>query len=178
MKPSIAEVAFVGRSNAGKSSLLNALCEHKGLADVSKTPGRTRLINIYAAAHRRWLIDLPGYGFAMGSPELRKTWADMIETYLTSRPSLKAVILMFDSEVGIQPSDREMWTWLTHHNLPYIWVGNKIDKVRSTHLPAQKANIAKTLSIPVTDIRWVSVTHGQGVRELRKEVVQLLSEET
>src|ERR1043165_3126680 len=108
LKPSLSEVAFVGRSNAGKSSLLNALCEHKGLADVSKMPGRTRSINVYAAAHGRWLVDLPGYGFAFGPTEERKKWADMIEGYLTSRPMMRAVILMFDSNVGPQTSDFEM----------------------------------------------------------------------
>src|SRR5438105_8449784 len=100
LKPSTSEVAFVGRSNVGKSSLLNALCEHKGLADVSKMPGRTRMINVYAAAHLRWLIDLPGYGFAMGSDELRKQWTEMIDTYLTTRRSLRAVLMLFDSQVG------------------------------------------------------------------------------
>src|SRR5204862_898261 len=108
LKPATSEVAFVGRSNVGKSSLLNALCEHKGLADVSKMPGRTRMINVYAAAHLRWLIDLPGYGFALGSDELRKRWAAMIEQYLTCRRSLQAVILMFDSWVGPRPMDHQM----------------------------------------------------------------------
>src|SRR5262245_57204398 len=112
LKPSLTEVAFVGRSNAGKSSLLNALCVHKGLADVSKTPGRTRMINVYAAGHLRWLVDLPGYGFSMGSDELRKTWATMIEAYLTSRPSMQAIIVVFDSAVGPQKMDLEMVQWL------------------------------------------------------------------
>src|SRR6185295_15908622 len=115
LKRSNSEVAFVGRSNVGKSSLLNALCEHKGLADVSKLPGRTRMINVYAAGHLRWLIDLPGYGFAVGSDELRKRWADMIEQYLTCRPSLRAVLVLFDSQVGPQPLDHQMREWLTAH---------------------------------------------------------------
>ncbi len=175
LKPSKSEVAFVGRSNVGKSSLLNALCEHKGLADVSKMPGRTRLINVYAPAHLRWLIDLPGYGFAMGSDELRKRWAAMIEQYLTSRPSLRAVILMFDSNVGPMPMDHQMREWLTAHELPYVLVGNKIDQVPPAKREAHLTRIAKALHVEVSDIRWVSATHGAGLKELRKEVVELLN---
>src|SRR5882672_10752000 len=108
LRPSKTEVAFVGRSNVGKSSLLNALCEHKGLADVSKLPGRTRMINVYAAAHLRWLIDLPGYGFALAPREILKTWPAMIEKYLTTRPSLQAIIVLIDSQVGPAPMDHQM----------------------------------------------------------------------
>jgi GTP-binding protein len=174
LRPSTSEVAFVGRSNVGKSSLLNALCEHKGLADVSKMPGRTRMINVYAAAHLRWLIDLPGYGFAMGSDELRARWAKMIENYLTSRRTLQAVFLLFDSQVGPRPMDHQMREWLTAHALPYILVGNKIDQVPASQREAQLLRNAKALKVAVTDIRWVSATHGAGVRALRKEVVELL----
>jgi GTP-binding protein len=177
MRPSLAEVAFVGRSNVGKSSLLNALCEHKGLADVSRMPGRTRMINVYAAAHGRWLIDLPGYGFALGPTELRKSWAVMIETYLTTRPSLRAVIFMFDSHVGPQPADFEMREWLAAHRLPHVWVGNKTDQIPGSKRDAHLSRIAKALHTGVTDIQWVSVTHGQGIPALRKKVVQLLSQD-
>ena len=175
LKPSTSEVAFVGRSNVGKSSLLNALCEHKSLADVSKLPGRTRMINVYAAAHLRWIIDLPGYGFAMGSDELRKRWSAMIEQYLTSRRSLRAVFLLFDSQVGPMPMDHQMREWRTAHELPYILVGNKVDQVPAAKREAQLTRHAKAFHVPVTDIRWVSATHGAGVSSLRKEVVELLS---
>jgi GTP-binding protein len=174
LRPSISEVAFVGRSNVGKSSLLNALCDHKGLADVSKMPGRTRMINVYAAAHLRWLIDLPGYGFALGSDELRKTWAAMIEQYLTSRKTLRAVLVLFDSKIGPQPMDHEMREWLIHHQLPYILVGNKIDQVPSSKLTAQQTQIAKAFHVAPGEIRWVSATHGAGLKALRKVVVELL----
>lgn len=177
LKPSLSEVAFVGRSNVGKSSLLNILCEHKGLADVSKLPGRTRDINVYAAAHGRWIIDLPGYGFAQGPTDLRKSWESMIKQYLTSRPKLRAVVLMFDTELGPKPADIEMRQWLTEQNLPYILVGNKSDRVRSEKMPSQQTHIAKMLNVGVLDIRWISVTHGHGISPLRKEIVQLLSQD-
>jgi GTP-binding protein len=174
LKPSTAEVAFVGRSNVGKSSLLNALCEKKGLADVSKLPGRTRQINVYAAAHLRWLIDLPGYGFALGSDELRKTWAAMIEKYLSSRRSLRAIYVLFDCQEGPKSLDHTMLKWLNDHNLPYILVGNKVDQVPAKKRESQLTHIAKTLKVPITSIRWVSATHGAGISALRKEVVDLL----
>jgi len=84
-------------------------------------PGRTRMINVYAAAHLRWIIDLPGYGFAMGSDALRKTWSDMIEQYLTSRRSLRAVFLLFDSQVGPMPMDHQMRAWLTANHCLTSW---------------------------------------------------------
>jgi GTP-binding protein len=176
LRPSTSEVAFVGRSNAGKSSLLNALCEHKGLADVSKMPGRTRTINVYAAAHLRWLIDLPGYGFALGSDELRKTWAKMIETYLTSRRTLRTIFVLFDSQIGPQSLDFDMVGWLKAHELPYVLVGNKVDQVPGSKREMQVKRIAQAFKVPVTDIRWTSATHGSGIKELRKEVVQLLEQ--
>jgi GTP-binding protein len=174
LRPSISEVAFVGRSNVGKSSLLNALCDHKGLADVSKMPGRTRMINVYAAAHLRWLIDLPGYGFAMGSDDLRQRWAAMIEQYLSGRPTLRTVFVVFDSQLGPKALDHQMLEWLVAHQIPYVLVGNKIDQVPAQKREAQQKHIAKILKVPLTDIRWVSATHGAGIKVLRKEVVELL----
>ncbi len=175
LRPSLAEVAFVGRSNSGKSSLLNALCEQKGLADVSKEPGRTRKLNIYAAAHGRWLVDMPGYGFAFGPSEERTEWLGMIQKYLTSRPKLQAIVLMFDSEVGPKKTDLEMRDWIAAQGLPYFWVGNKVDRIPAKLLETKQKNIAAQLKIPIEEIRWVSVTHGAGVKSLRKTVIELLS---
>jgi GTP-binding protein len=177
LKPSLSEVAFVGRSNVGKSSLLNALCNHKGLADVSKMPGRTRMINVYAAAHGRWLIDLPGYGFAMGSDELRKRWSEMIEQYLVSRRTLRTVFVLFDSQVGPMPMDFQMREWLVAQQLPYVLVGSKIDQVPGSKRLSQQTRVAAKLGVAVSEIRWVSSTHGAGIKELRKEVVERLNQD-
>src|SRR4051794_18353285 len=108
----VAEAAFVGRSNVGKSSLLNALCGgRKNLARVSQTPGRTRTINVFAAGDL-WLVDLPGYGYAVGPESERKAWRGMIEGYLTSRVSLRCVYALVDAEVGPTALDLQLLEWM------------------------------------------------------------------
>ncbi|MDD4165697.1 MAG: ribosome biogenesis GTP-binding protein YihA/YsxC, partial [Endomicrobiaceae bacterium] len=103
---SISEVAFVGRSNVGKSSVINAICNKKNLARTSKTPGRTRAINIFTPSNGRWIVDLPGYGFAKVSEEEKTSWKQMIEGYITGRKNLKAVYILVDGLVGPTELDR------------------------------------------------------------------------
>src|SRR4051812_5605597 len=141
----LAEVAFVGRSNVGKSSFLNALCQHRGLADVSKTPGRTRMMNVFTVAHFRWLVDLPGYGYASGPVSSREGWASMIEGYLTSRPTLRGIFVIIDCKVGPTRLDHQMREWLNVHKLEHVLVANKIDQVKPSQRPAQQKRIAQAL---------------------------------
>lgn len=175
--PSRVEVAFVGRSNVGKSSLLNALTHRKQLARVSNTPGRTRLINVFGASDDAWLVDLPGYGYAKAPKEDRVAWRRMIEGYLTRRPTLRMVFVIVDAEVGPTPLDVEMVEWLESKSLPFHVVANKADKVKSSHRVLQQRAVAKTLLCDVDDISWVSTTKGTGVLELRKQVAHLLEVE-
>ncbi len=121
-----AEVAFVGRSNVGKSSLLNALCFQKGLAKTSKTPGRTRLINVFLTGTDRWIVDLPGYGFATGPARERETWQAMVEGYLTGRKSLRMVFVLVDAEVGPTKLDHQMLDWLRSVDLPLPDRGHQV----------------------------------------------------
>jgi GTP-binding protein len=107
-----AEVAFVGRSNVGKSTLLNAVCR-KDLAKVSSTPGRTRTINVFLAGKDKWLVDLPGYGFALGPEAERAAWGAMIEGYLSGRASLKMIFVLIDAKVGPTKLDLQMVKWVT-----------------------------------------------------------------
>jgi len=173
--PSRSEVAFVGRSNVGKSSLINALCQRRGLANVSKTPGRTRMINVFAVDEWRWLVDLPGYGYAVGPEASRAGWSAMIEGYLTSRPSLRSVFLLMDGKVGPTTLDHAMRAWLKDHDLPAILIINKIDQVKPSQRVGQQKRIAEGLELPVSELLWISTTEGNGMVPLRQTVVKLLS---
>jgi GTP-binding protein len=178
LEPARAEVAFIGRSNVGKSSFLNALCQKRGLANVSKTPGRTRAINVFAVDYLRWLIDLPGYGYAVGPAASRAKWPQMIETYLTSRPSLRAIFVLIDAKVGPTKLDHSMREWLRAAQLPYFIIANKIDQVKPSQRFKQQRSIADALRVAQEDIQWVSATENTGMAPVRHEVTRLLQEET
>lgn len=127
--PSLAEVAFVGRSNAGKSSLINALTGRNALARVSHTPGRTRQINFFNLGDVLMLVDLPGYGYAKASKALAAQWQRLIFDYLRGRPTLKRVILLIDARRGIMDVDREAMTLLDKAAVSYLVVLTKIDQL-------------------------------------------------
>ena len=171
-----AEVAFVGRSNVGKSSLLNAVTLHRQLAKVSRTPGRTQLINVFDAGEGRWIVDLPGYGFASAPAHVRATWQAMIEGYLTTRPSLRMVFVLVDAEVGPTPLDHQMTEWLAAVRVPFKVVANKADKVGKSRHASRHGALAKALGRTVEDVSWVSAEKGTGVAELRKLVQAILEQ--
>lgn len=143
--PGLPEVAFVGRSNVGKSSLINVLAGRKGLVRTSSTPGRTQLINFFDINGILTLVDLPGYGYAKAPPEVRKQWGPMIETYLASRESLKAVVLILDIRREPSDGDLQMLRWLEIYNIPPILVVTKCDKLSKNELAKQKAVIASVI---------------------------------
>jgi GTP-binding protein len=124
-----AEIAFAGRSNAGKSSALNAICEQHGLARTSKTPGRTQLLNVFALDETRRLIDLPGYGYAKVPEEMREHWRKLIDAYLRERESLRGVVLIMDSRHPLKEFDRQMLTYCTGIELPCHVLLTKADKL-------------------------------------------------
>jgi GTP-binding protein len=169
-----AEVAFAGRSNVGKSSLLNALCHQTGLAKVSRTPGRTRLINVFLLGEDRWIVDLPGYGYASGPAKERETWQGMVEGYLTGRKTLRTLFLLVDAEVGPTKLDHQMVDWLRTTDLPTRIVATKADQVKPSRQLAQRRDVAAALGLAPADIAWVSSAKGTGVPELRREVAALL----
>lgn len=169
-----AEAAFIGRSNVGKSSLINAITR-SDLARVSNTPGRTRTINVFDAGGR-WLVDLPGYGFAAGPAKERETWAAMIEGYLAGRSSLRMIFMLVDAKVGPTKLDLQMLDWLESKKLPWVIVATKCDQVGPTRTKAQQKTVAHALGLQAEDLIWVSAAKGQGIRELRGRLCALLQE--
>jgi len=175
LAPCAAEITFVGRSNVGKSTLINALCR-KDVARVSGTPGRTRAINVFTAAPDRWLVDLPGYGFARGPAAESAGWGPMIEKYLTGRPSLRMVFTLIDAEVGPTKLDLQMQKWLVSRGLPWRAVATKADQVKPSRALVRRREVAQALGISTEALAWVSAAKGVGIRELRDEANALLKE--
>jgi GTP-binding protein len=131
------EVAFAGRSNVGKSSLINVLVNRKGLVRTSATPGRTQLLNFFAINGAFSLVDLPGYGYARVPLDVRKQWGPMVRTYLQRRPTLKGVILLFDIRRVPKEEDLQLLDWLEEFEIPTIPVITKVDKVGKNRRLAQ-----------------------------------------
>jgi GTP-binding protein len=167
-----AEVAFVGRSNVGKSSLLNVVARRKSLANVSKTPGRTQTLNCFAVGRDATVVDCPGYGYASASKATRASWQPMIERYLLEREALTMVLVLVDGEIGPTKLDAQMLDWLRTNALPHTVVATKHDKVRPAQRDKRKRELAALCMLEPSDVVWVSATKLTGVDRLR-ELVRL-----
>jgi GTP-binding protein len=170
-----AEVVLVGRSNVGKSSLVNALCGRPSLAKISKTPGKTRTINVFSMREGTWIVDLPGYGFAAVPIKERNSWKRMIEHFLKSRSSLAAIFVLVDAHVGATNLDRQMVTWLKSARMPYRIVANKIDRMTQVKLAERRQNLALDLEVMPEHILWISAKNGTGIQELRASIFGFLA---
>lgn len=169
-----AEVAFVGRSNVGKSSLINALANRKQLARVSNTPGRTQLINVFEVPGGGTVVDLPGYGYAAVPGRVKKAWGPMIETYLLERDSLVMVFVLVDGEIGPTKLDVQMLVWLRENGVPHAVVATKLDKVKPSKLATRKRDLSKGCGLDPGDVFWVSAAKGDGIDDLRRHVAAML----
>ena len=170
------EVAFAGRSNAGKSSAINTLCDHRGLAKTSKTPGRTQLINFFELDEQRRLVDLPGYGYAKVSVSIKKDWQGNLATYLEKRQCLKGLILMMDSRHPLKDYDIQMLEWSAHIKLPVHVLLTKADKLKKNPASASYQKVKSTLKSMQGDfsVQLFSSLKKTGVTEAHQKLNQWL----
>ena len=169
------EVAFVGRSNVGKSSLINALAHQRQLARVSNTPGRTQLINVFSPVAGGAVVDLPGYGYAKVPGHIRGDWSSMIEGYLLEREELVMVFVLVDGEIGPTQLDVQMLEWLRYNDVPHTVVATKSDKVKSAKRQRRKRDLAEGCMLEQGDIVWVSASKNVGIERLRDLVISHLT---
>ncbi|WP_293626073.1 ribosome biogenesis GTP-binding protein YihA/YsxC [Salinisphaera sp.] len=166
-EPAGAEIAFAGRSNAGKSSALNALCERTGLARTSKTPGRTQAINFFTSDQLRF-ADLPGYGFAKVPPAVKAAWQALIEGYLATRTTLAGVVLIMDARRPLMEFDRQLIDWGEAQGLGFHLLLTKADKLSRN----QQVNTLRQVErdMPDASVQLFSSTKRQGIDEARAAI--------
>jgi len=170
-KLKLPEIAFVGRSNVGKSRLLNTLTNRKKLASISSTPGKTRTINYFRINGQYYFVDLPGYGFAKVSQKIRYQWQRLIESYLLNSEQLRGVVLIIDARHAVSPLDVQMLTWLREQAIPPIVVATKADKLSSNQLAVEvERNMAVLAEIGVQIVLPFSAVTGYG----KKQVLQAI----
>lgn len=179
-KPDVPEIAFLGRSNVGKSSLLNTLVGAKA-ARVSSTPGRTRAINFFMISDDRRVgkmifADLPGYGYAKISKSISAEWPAFIEPYLRERPTLALCICLVDANVPPRPNDRQLLDWLRAVNRPFVIAATKIDRMSGNDRTRSLA--ALTRALDVAEILPVSARTGYGMKELWRKIKEAGAEDS
>jgi len=171
------EIAFAGRSNVGKSSLLNLLVNRKNLARVSGSPGKTRTINFYEINDEFRIVDLPGYGYAKVSKSVTEGWGDMIEAYLAGRQKLLKVVQLVDIRHTPSAQDIQMYEWLKHYGFDGIVVATKSDKISRNEMAKSISDIRKTLGLsPEDKVIPVSTLKRTGYDKLMEELDRLLEE--
>ena len=170
------EVAFAGRSNVGKSSLLNRLVGRRRLARISKTPGRTQQVNFFVVDERLTFVDLPGYGFARVPASVQQQWKVLVESYLSRRDRLRVVVLIVDLRRGVEADDAQLLGYLQAHGVPAILVLTKADKLGYGKRQQQAAAIGRAAPPAVTAVVVCSAVSGDGIEELWKEIERCASE--
>ena len=175
------EVAFAGKSNVGKSSLINALMNRKSLARTSAQPGKTQTINYYHINDEMYLVDLPGYGYARVSEEIKAKWGKMIENYLHTSPTLKAVFLLIDIRHAPSANDVAMYEWIVSNGFSPIIIATKLDKIKRSQVAKQLKLLKTTLNVlPGTTVIPFSAETKQGrdeIWELTERLIRMPDEE-
>ena len=177
--PGLPEIAYAGRSNVGKSSLINAVAGRKALARVSNTPGRTQQVNFFSVDDTMIVVDLPGYGYAAAPKDTVAGWTDLIRLYLKGRVTLRHVLLLIDGRHGVKPNDHEIMTMLDRAAVPYQIVLTKADKVGVAAAErTRKATEAALLKHPAarTHALLTSSEKGTGIAELRELILKLVAQ--
>ena len=180
------EIAFLGRSNVGKSSLINSLCNYRGLARVSSAPGKTQTINYFSAALQEkdeenvrrkpfFLVDLPGYGFARTGGKHRQAWSDFISEYVTESPHLVLLCLLVDLRHPGLPMDVQAYQWLTENGIPLQIVGTKADKLKANEKRKNLDKLNKLFPSPYKAVAYSSLK-GDGKNELLEHMLANLEE--
>jgi GTP-binding protein len=164
------EIAFLGRSNVGKSSLINALCGRKGLAFTSSTPGRTQTVNFYRIQEEFYFVDLPGYGYARAPRERTQAWKNLIELYLDTRETLRLSCLILDTRRGWMEKDLDLKRWLEHQGRPYLVIATKTDKLNQSEQERGLNAIRREGADPLP----FSAQTGRGVREIWQAILKTL----
>jgi len=168
------EVAFAGRSNVGKSTLINCLIQRRKLVRTSRTPGRTQLINFFKINDSFLFVDLPGYGYAKAPQSLRASWGPMIETYLVSRENLRGIVQIMDLRHLPTPDDISLWSWLKEKKIPAIPILTKADKLSQAKWDPLVQTAARVLGISPDDFIVFSAQTQQGRNELLCRVKDLI----
>jgi len=165
-KGGLPELAIAGKSNVGKSSLINALVNRKNLAKTSSTPGRTQMINFFQINGKLSLADLPGYGYAKVSLQVRQTWKPMVESYLQTREDIRLVILIIDARRGASTGDLNLLDWLDYHRIPSLIVLTKTDKLSQIERAKQKKILSENPLLSSRPFLFFSAISGEGKAEL------------
>lgn len=169
------QIAIAGRSNVGKSSIINSLLHRKNLVKTSQTPGKTQLINFFNINESFYFVDLPGYGYARVPYAVTDAWAPMIEGYLKNAPQLSAVVVLLDSRREPDERDAHLINWLRQYDIPVIFALTKIDKLNRQETDRARRSISTSLGI-ADDLVLTSAKSGQGIKELWGVIVKKIKE--
>lgn len=171
------EIAFAGKSNVGKSSLINSMVYRKAIARTSQNPGKTRTINFYNVENKLYFVDLPGYGYAKAPKTEIAKWGKMIENYLLKRRTLRAIILLIDIRHEPGENDRLMYEWLKHYSYKIIIAATKADKLKRSQLPKHIAMLKKSLALSAEDVLIPFSSETKDGRDELWEIIEKITED-